>query len=92
MRDRRRSWICSLSMRLGRAVFSGLSAVGACWCAGYLAASAKPRSLPLDVHGDAEVHDEATRGIEQIEAYLAAGDRPIRRRVDPERQRGRDLS
>jgi hypothetical protein len=77
-------------MRLGRAVFSGLSAVGACWCAGYLAASAKPRDLPLDAYGDAEVHDEAARGIEQIEAYLAAGDRPVRR-VDPKRQRRRDL-
>lgn len=91
MSDRRRSWICSWSMRLGRAVFSGLSAVGACWCAGYLAASAKPRSLRLDGHGDAEVHDEAARGIEQIEAYLAASDRPVRRVEPPKRQRRRDL-
>jgi hypothetical protein len=66
--------------------------MGSCWCAGYLAASARPDSLPLDDHGDVEVHDEAVRGIAQIEAYLAAADRPARRLHPPKRpHRRRDL-
>ena len=92
MSDRRRRWVCSWLIRLGRDVLTGLSAVGSCWCAGYLVASAKPSSLPLDGHGDVEVHDEAVRGIAQIEAYLAAADRPARRLRPSKRQhRRRDL-
>jgi hypothetical protein len=94
MSDQRRRWIRDWLIRLGRAALTGLTAVGSCWCAGYLAASASPRSLPLDGDaddGDVDVHDEAMRGIAEIEVYLAAADPPTRRPHSPKRHRRREL-
>ena len=80
-----------MPIRLCRALLAGLTALGSYWCAGYLSATARPSRL--DAHGDAETHDEAMRGIAEIEAYLAAVDRPARgpgdRKPPPRR---RDLS
>jgi hypothetical protein len=89
--DRRRTGMRSWPLRLGRAVLAGLTALGSYWCAGYLAASARPGLRLLDVHGDAETHDEAARGIAEIEAFLAAIDQPARRPDPPKRPRRRDL-
>lgn len=91
MSDRRWTWVRTWPMRLGRAVFSGLTALGSYWCAGYLAASARPSPRPpLDGHRDVEAHEEAVRGIAQIEAFLATVDQPARRPDPPKRPRRRD--
>jgi hypothetical protein len=90
--DRRRTWVRTWPIRLGRALLSGLTALGSCWCAGYLAASARPaRRLPLDDYGDVDVHDEAVRGIAELEVFLATVDQPARRPQSPKRSRRRDL-
>jgi hypothetical protein len=90
--DRRRTWVHTWSIRLGRAVLSGLTALGSYWCAGYLAASTRPNPRPpLDGHGDVEAPDEAVRGIAEIEAFLATVDQPARRPESPKQPRRRDL-
>jgi hypothetical protein len=88
--DRRRTWVRSWLIRLGHAVLAGLTTLGTYWCAGYLSATARPSRL--DVHGDAETHGEAMRGIAEIEAYLAALDNPTRRPSNRRQPRGRDLT
>jgi hypothetical protein len=90
--DRRRTWVRTWPIRLGRAALSGLTALGSYWCAGYLAASARPSPRPpLDGHGDVEAHAEAVRGVAEIEAFLATVDQPVRRPESPKRPRRRDL-
>jgi hypothetical protein len=76
MSHRRRSFRTVLK-RVGRAALDGLTAMGSCWCGGYgLIVGVRPGARCLDEHGDVEVRDQASRGIAEIEAYLATVDSP----------------
>lgn len=91
MSDRRRTWVRSVLRSVGRGMVNGLTAMGACSCAGAaMSAAVRMGSQDLDDHGDVVIRDQAAQGIAEIEAYLAAVDRPTPRRDEPRRRGRRD--
>jgi hypothetical protein len=93
MSDRRRAWARTLLTRLGRAALTGLTAMGSGWCGGYaVLATSRQSRQHLDGHEDAEVRAQASRGIAEIEAYLAAVGPTVQRTKEPRRHRRRGES
>ena len=92
MAERRRTWIRSILRSLGRGLLNGLTAMGACTCAGAATSAAMRMNRPEpDDHGEVGIRDLAAQGIAEIEAYLAAVDPPARRSTERARRR-RDQS
>lgn len=88
MADRRRTWIRTVLRRIGRGLLDGLTALGSCSCAGIAMSSGMRMSErpPVEVD-DTEVREQTERGIAEIEAYLAAAERPPRSIEQRRRQR-----